>query len=302
MQSVNNGAIEERESMSNMTEQMGGCPQLRPGAELLEVSEDKLHISFANYTVTFTTPVVTGIVKDLLAAMEHGGCQDEVINRVATHGNLEPGLVGYVFEMLVSSHCLYWSDPKGTSKTDNDALGDFFASIGEDPELPKRVLEAARPLVLTSDASERILAEGFSASGICAEVVHFVPGTPIACVADQIKQRLTSDISMIVSWDLSYRSPAARIINEIAMSGVPVLFGACEGLIGRIGPYVLPRSTPCLECLNSRLLTHGGAEEFSFVTNYRLFHNMWYKPRARHILSSYGLWLDFLYWNWLRFC
>src|SRR5262249_25962311 len=134
-------------------------------------------------------------------------------------------------------------------------------------ELLKRVLAAARPLVLTSDASERILAEGFSASGICAEVVHFVPGTPIACVADQIKQRLTSDISMIVSWDLSYRSPAARIIYDIACSGVPVLSGGCEVLIGRIGPNVMPTSTPCLECLNSRLLTHGSAEDFRFLTN-----------------------------------
>ena len=75
-----------------------------------------------------------------------------------------------------------------------------------------------------------------------------------------------------MSWDLAYRSPAARAVNEAGQMGFTVLFGACEGLVARIGPFVIPGVTPCLECLNARLLSHAGAEELSCFRAYRLRH------------------------------
>jgi len=53
---------------------------------------------------------------------------------------------------------------------------------------------------------------------------------------------------------------------------VPVLFGSCEGVVGRVGPFVIPQNTACLECLNQRLLTHAGGPELRAYQQYRL-HN-----------------------------
>jgi len=74
-------------------------------------------------------------------------------------------------------------------------------------------------------------------------------------------------------WNMPYRSPFARQVNELALAGtVPVLFGSCEGVVGRVGPFVIPQNTACLECLNQRLLTHAGGPELRAYQQYRL-HN-----------------------------
>jgi len=45
------------------TDYLRGYLRLRPGAAVYEISSDELQISFPNYTVTFTSPAVTAVMK-----------------------------------------------------------------------------------------------------------------------------------------------------------------------------------------------------------------------------------------------
>ena len=56
----------------------------------------------------------------------------------------------------------------------------------------------------------------------------------------------------IVVWDVPWRMPFARLLNDLAIDrDRRLLLGVCEGAVGRLGPYVLPRNTACLECVQS---------------------------------------------------
>jgi ribosomal protein S12 methylthiotransferase accessory factor len=75
---------------------------------------------------------------------------------------------------------------------------------------------------------------------------------------------------LVCVWGLSYRAPFARRLNELAIElETPILFGACEGLMGRIGPHVIPGASACLECYNRRSLSHAGAGELEALLAYR---------------------------------
>ena len=254
-----------------------GRPMLRPDVEVLWAAEDKLHLSFANHTVTFTSLAVTRIVDALLTEMEGGGDSDDLVDRAAHRVGVDPEMAAYVFEMLCETQCLYWLDEASAREfdspsEDNDALWTYFASIGDDPESIARVLCEARPLVLSAESNAPVLEEVLLSGSIIADLLTIRPGTPIEEIGEQLRDRIAGGAALVAAWGLSYQSPAALIVNSVAMEGVPVLFGSCEGLVGRVGPFVIPRSTPCLECLNARLLTHSGPEELSSVSTYRLRH------------------------------
>ncbi len=239
--------------------------------ELLEVSRDKLHLSFANHTVTFTTPAVTRIVKELVRNIDRSANVDELIVGVAGETGEEPGLTAYVFEMLQSTHCLYW--PGTELIHEPDALSDYFASTGEDPAVARSRLEAARPVILACEAGCDALENALSDSAIRGHLIPVSPGTPVAQAVSEAQAHIV-DGGLFVGWGFAYRSAVAAALNEAAMRGVPALFGACEGLVGRIGPYVIPKSTACLACFNSRLLSHAGGEELSCFTALRLRHDL----------------------------
>lgn len=275
--------------MNDRTNQNHRRPRLRPGADLLEVSEDKLHIAFPNHTVTFTTPVVTTGIKALLAAMDQDEEAEAMIARVSFDNNLDAGFVSYLFEMLEGTHCLYWCESESTTSNHGNPLWNYFASIGESPARVKEILEAAHLVVLTSEVARQSLADGLAASGMVADVVSLPPTTPVSEIALEMRKHFDGRSGLAVSWGFPYRSPAAQMINQTAMEGISVLFGACEGSVARIGPYVIPRSTPCLECFNSRLLSHSGTEELSCFTAYRLRHQhvvQEHKPTHPVFLSS----------------
>ena len=247
-------------------------PMLRPGAELLSASEDKLHISFANHTVTFTNMMVIRAVRALVTEMECGGGSGQVTDRAARRTGLDRDLVGYVLRMLDASHCLYWSDCQTARVNGDTALALHFSSVGDDPIAAMTTLRESRPLVLATEARANCLDVSLKACCISVDIAMISEGSSIDAIAEVIQDRRSTEGQLIVAWGFPYRAPAARMINSVAMSGMPVLFGSCDGLIGRIGPLVIPRHTPCLECLNSRLLSHSGAEERSAYDAYRLRH------------------------------
>lgn len=243
--------------------------QLRPGANIFEVSPEQLQISFANHTATFQgVPVVKGM-RVLLALLETGRTGSELISGTADQTGLQTTFVQYLLDLLAGSECLF----EGASPEacyESDALGRFYASIGHDPAKNLAKLAAARPILVLPRAASRSLEEKLRAAGISAEFVEMVSGERCDRGLEKVGQAVRNSSQLILSWGLPYRSPIARLLNDLALeSRSPILFGCCEGLTGRIGPYIIPRDTPCLECLNNRILANSGPPERTAYAHYR---------------------------------
>lgn len=244
-------------------------PRLRPGCHVLEPADDKLHLAFANHTVTFTTPVVTRIVRAFAKRMNDSLHVADLLAAVAGETGADDTVIRYVFEMLSASHCLYWSDAETSSHNGDDPLWRYYASIGEDPAAVTKRLTSVRPFVVTSDSGYAPLQDALTSAGINADLLPLPVGAATSEIALAKSRHDDGGGEVMACWNFAYRSDVARLVNETAMSGQPVLFGGCEGLLGRIGPYVVSKATACLECLNRRLLANGGAEEMSCFSAYR---------------------------------
>ncbi|MEA2998636.1 MAG: hypothetical protein QOK17_469 [Sphingomonadales bacterium] len=236
-------------------------PWLRPGAEVIEVHEDRLHIAFANHTVTFNSPVTVRCVKALLARLGEGLDVTHLVSAAAAETEVGEGFARYVLEMLAGAHCLYWSDEDAA----DGPLDAYWASVGESPGRVASLLGTGRPLVLTTSRSASILEEALTAAGIPGRITAFAPGDAIESIA-AAAEAMAETPSLVLAWDLPYRSVAACTVNDLAMTGKAVLFGACEGGVARLGPYVIPGSTACLACLNSRFLSNSAPEEMDLAT------------------------------------
>ena len=173
-------------------------------------------------------------------------------------------LSGMCWKMLIGTQCLYWSEGEAPVSS----LEEFWGLIGDDPAIARTLLSAVRPVVVATQRAAVMLEEALEAAGIAAAVTALAAGDSTDPIAAAVNAHEETP-SLILAWDLSYRSAAARAVNDLAMRGSAVLFGSCEGLVGRVGPYVLPGCTPCLACLNSRLLSNAAPEEAACATALR---------------------------------
>jgi len=241
--------------------------RLRPGAAVYEISSDEVQISFPNYTVTFTSPVVTAGVLAILAAVGSGAERSEVVPPAAAAADLDPAVIEYLIESLLGSSCLALGRPEVTGP-----LHEFHAYVSDSPDDLADRLAAARCVLLQPAGDPGGLADALRGLDLRVDIVEAAPGAATAPIIGALAEALESS-TVLGCWNLPYRSPFARQVNELALAGtVPVLFGSCEGVVGRVGPFVIPQNTACLECLNQRLLTHAGGPELRAYQQYRL-HN-----------------------------
>lgn len=241
--------------------------QLRPGAQVFVVSADEVQIAAVNHTTTFTSVPVVRLVVALCEALEGAPTRDELAARVAASLGEERALVEYVIALMTQTQCLVTRDAALPAL---DPRGEFYASIGIDPEATARLLAAARPLLVAPAASAPVMLAALTEVGVAAEVVAAAEGSSCGAALDDIRAAEGAARGPIVAWDIPWRMPFARLLNDLAIErGRPILFGVCEGAVGRLGPYVLPRSTPCLECVQSRLLANAGENEARVAASYR---------------------------------
>jgi bacteriocin biosynthesis cyclodehydratase domain-containing protein len=243
--------------------------RVRPGAHVLAISADTLQVVFANYTVTLNSPPVVKAATALLEVLREPAVRDVAVRDAAAETQLTEPFVLYVLETLGRSNCLI--DVPDGAPPDDDPIDAFYGYASEDPARLRADLAAARPLLVHFGAinAPRLARE----SGLDATTqIAIAPGTACHEVLDEIAENLV-DASMLVVWGLPYRLGLTASLNDLAIEhDKPVLFGACEGLVGRVGPYVIPRNTACLECATSRQLAHAGAPEQRTLPAYRARH------------------------------
>ncbi len=247
-----------------------GKLHLRPGAVLFDIAADRLQISFPNYTATFTSPPVAKGIRALLKELETPGERSELVHRASVAAEMEPEFIDYLIAIMLQSNCLYL-ETTPVAEAQESPLVEFYASIGEDPGKVVEKLGSARPLVVSPIADAEKLSEALRSGGIAGEVVAIPPGITCEDGLAEVKARIPTGSRLLVSWNFAYRLPFTRFLNSLSFEmGIPALFGACEGIIGRIGPYIIPRNTACLECYNRRLLAHSGEPELQAFQQYRI--------------------------------
>ena len=240
--------------------------RLRPGATVYEISTDELQISFPNYTATFTSPAVTKGVAAIVRAIGTGATRASVVRRAALATGLDGEVIEYLLESMLSSNCLL----VGTREQADTPLREFHAYLGGASEDLDQRLNDARCILVQPEGDPGGLVEALAQIEVQVDVITPTPGTSSAATLGELAERLDS-ATVIGCWNVPYRSPFARAINETALRhAVPTLFGTCEGIVGRVGPFVLPGNTACLECLNDRLLSLAGGPELRAYRAYRL--------------------------------
>jgi bacteriocin biosynthesis cyclodehydratase domain-containing protein len=236
--------------------------RLRPGGRVFEISPEQLQISFPNHTATFQgAPVAKGL-RALMPLLESGGQKSELAAAASEHSGLQPTFLEYLLDLLSNSNCLYEAPEATDTPLTGEPLAEFYASLGQDPAQNLATLAAARPVIAAPVSRRDSLSQALRAGGLSAEVVDIRPGTSCEAALAPIRALPGGSTTFLIGWDFPYRSPFARLLNDLALElSTPVLFGGCEGLTGRIGPYIIPRNTPCLECFNSRILANSGVQE-----------------------------------------
>lgn len=241
--------------------------QLRPGAQVFVVSADELQIAAVNHSTTFTSVPVVRIVVALVEALAEAPTRAALAAGVAERLGDERALVEYVLELMMQTRCLV---ERGAGAAPLDARGEFYAAVGLDPEATAQTLAAARPILVAPATSAPRMQAALTEVGVTAEVVAADEGAPCGPALDAARAALAGASGPLVAWDIPWRMPFARLLNELAIEhDRPILFGVCEGAIGRLGPYVLPRNSACLECLQSRLLANAGENELRVAASYR---------------------------------
>jgi bacteriocin biosynthesis cyclodehydratase domain-containing protein len=197
----------------------------------------------------------------------------ELALAAAQETDLEPKFLEYLLDLLANANCLHTdSGADGLPGTDNP-LAEFYASVGQDPGHNLSTLAAAKTVIVTPESRREALTGVLRAAGLGVDIRAIAPGHACRAALDGIKEQIGGETGSLVAWNFPYRSPFARLLNDLALeTSIPILFGTCEGLTGRIGPYVIPRNTACLECFNNRLLANGGAPERTSYEQYRARH------------------------------
>ncbi len=246
--------------------------RLRPGAAIFDISADELQVSFANYTVSFKSSSVTNGIRSILAALDATGERSELVQRASKTADLTTEFIEYLVEMLLETRCLYKEiGPVLSSRDGSGLLAEFYAYLGEDRTKSLSALAALRPLTVVPREGAADFSDLLRMAGTEAEMALISPGTTCAEALAEVKARMEPVPRLIVCWNFPYRLPFARFLNELSIErGVHILFGACEGVVGRIGPYVIPRNTACLECFSKRLLAHAGSQELRAFEEYRI--------------------------------
>ncbi|MCH9680230.1 MAG: hypothetical protein K0V04_02250 [Deltaproteobacteria bacterium] len=242
--------------------------QLRPGIQVFVVSADEIQLAAVNHSTTFTSIPVVNLVETIVDATRVPTTRSEIVELAASKTDSEPALVQYVIELMRKMGCLVTRSAEDDDEL--DALGQFHASVGIDPDSSAGKLKAARPVVVTPTASATVLEQALVDSGIDAELIAVEAGSPCSAALDRVRAAFETCPGPLAVWDIPWRMPFARRLNEVALERPrPVLFGVCEGAVGRLGPYVVSRDTACLECVLTRSLTNAGENELRVIESYR---------------------------------
>lgn len=256
---------------------------IRPGWEIVEHDEGRLQLVFIDHTATFTSPPVVRAVKALVAELQTDTRQSiaaDVVSRAAETAGLSVGLVAHVLELLDGSHCLYTPSPDDS----RDPVDWFFAAAGDAPVQMRDRLARTEIALLSSERSAALLMQAASASCLSVRPIEVVAGDLVADVLRRLTAARDAGAGLIAVFDLPTHGALASRVNAFAIAhSLPSLYGDCRTALAQLGPYVLPGSGGCLECLNLRKLSNSNeAEQAAFGNRRQRMESVVCDPQPAH--------------------
>ena len=244
--------------------QENNCWRLRPGATVLHLSADRLQVVLSNHTVTFKgMQVVTGVER-LLTLLTEAKSSEELTNQAASGSSISSEFYNYLLELLRVNECLVsgsnpadFNSPNGHTKPSSL----FHASLGRDCDTWYSRMASKKVLLAypTADDSARKQLESLKLELTCLPI----DTKSSASKALSDIEANCDDVELLAVWGFPYRLPFLRLLNEKAVSRkLPLLAASCEGVVGKVGPYVIPNASPCIECLNKRVLANSSPDEW----------------------------------------
>lgn len=237
-----------------------GLLRKRPTTEIYETTADNLIVVLPTHTASFSgASVVKGITSILQTLSGTPKSRQQVVLETEKKTAFGQQFVDYLIDLLLESSCIDLASSE--HETSDYGLDAFYAQIGRDPEKTISDLASYRAVVACRAHVEPLFSQALEMAGLNMAVTAIQSGEDVVEVIEQVVSD-GKESSLVVLYGFPYRQRFTRELNEAALeANVNVLYGNCEGLVGRVGPCVIPHNTPCLECLISRFLSNAGPGE-----------------------------------------
>jgi bacteriocin biosynthesis cyclodehydratase domain-containing protein len=262
---------------------------LRPGANVFKQANDNLQIAFPNYTVNFQTPDIVSLILEILSIMNDQHNVENIIESVTKKIEVDNEFAEYIINQLVSNNCAFFTNQEWIEKDENE-LTRFYKYIIEKSDIVEK-LQKTKFILLTPEDKIEDCKSVFKNCGLNPLIIPAINGRTIKDYKEDISKNITADIEFIASWNFPFRQPTANMINNLCINiKIPVLFGGCEGIISRIGPYVIPLNSSCLECMHLRLNSNFDENEIRSYAKFRVIEEnnlgiSWVSHPSFHLAS-----------------
>ncbi|WP_431673927.1 TOMM precursor leader peptide-binding protein [Rhizobium leguminosarum] len=238
---------------------------LLPDVVFIPIQPDIAQLAFSNHSVTFNgMPIVTALESaiDALRAPLSLSC---FVKNMHERTGASEQLSEMLIDLLLNAKCILRR--KGGVKTnpsfaDQLNLRSDHTNEGSD----------TAPILFCPNDKKDFFSDLFSQCDVQGPIIGFEYGKQPRDVRSVVEQVISENVKQLVLvWGFPYRASLPRIVNELSLqNGFPVLYGTCDSAVGRVGPWVLPGSTSCLECLLSRFASNGGINEVVANKHYRI--------------------------------
>jgi len=244
-----------------------GLLRFMPGACLVDNGPDETHVLLANHNVTFLNHDVTRLVHAFAEALRTSSTQEQALVDVHAATQFSEDLCLRVLNMLRSSGCL--SSGADYARDEIDPVLNFWGAQGLDVSRTRERLAEAAVVVVAPEPVLSVVTQAIDTTGVRHRAFPVRPTEPLA-VVDMIARLDLSEATVLAVWGLQYATLVTRQLGQQALDRhIPALFGYCSGVLGRIGPFVLPNATACIECTNLRLSAHAGTAEARVIAAIR---------------------------------
>lgn len=194
--------------------------------------------------------VVEAILERAIDAPTSAG---DLVDAATRRCDVREAIARYALRLLEEARCLRECD----SDTLPGALDWLFWSRSGTSTISERIPAAMVHCLCYDDGCEA-LERSLSATGLGYAIEQFTNGSTSASVAVRLTE-LATDCDVVLVVGPRYSHPFTRALARAAVElDVPVLFVETGGLVARVGPTLLGRDLPCLDCLNARHAANGG--------------------------------------------
>lgn len=237
---------------------------MKAGSVLVGEDPAAVYIVGENHVSTFNGIPIARAIRVLFPLLEHEITRHELILSALKSSELTEQILEVAFDVLKNSSCLL---ERAKPSPHSDSVADKLWKAGI---LATCGLDKTKITVVCPSDSEEMVTRSLGACGIECKVLSFDLGQQKQTVSLRINEYLQeTPIHLALCWGFSLRSSVPRVINAASLTyNFSALYGYCNSILARVGPWVLPGDSSCVECLIARLMSNAGSDEVAATQLY----------------------------------